>query len=135
MANDHVEMAFVHRQADRPPPGATAVVEERGHGGPTGEALEVGRGCVARAAPEGAHAARPGDTPAVAAWRVRMGTPAAREIYKKRAATAECINALARNRGLQRFTVRGLVKAKAVALLFALAHNLMRAHSLSAATA
>jgi len=81
------------------------------------------------------HAARPGDTPAVAAWRVRMGTPAAREIYKERAATAECINALARNRGLQRFTVRGLVKAKAVALLFALAHNLMRAHSLSAATA
>ena len=34
----------------------------------------------------------------------------------ERAATAECVNALARNRGLQRFLVRGLRKVKAVAL-------------------
>lgn len=79
------------------------------------------------------HAPRDGDTPEVAEWRVRMGTPEARAIYKDRAATAECVNALARNRGLQRFTVRGLVKAKATALLFALAHNMMRASSLAAA--
>ena len=32
----------------------------------------------------------------------------------------------ARNRGLQRLPVRGLDKVKGVALLFALAHNLMR---------
>jgi len=37
----------------------------------------------------------------------------------------ECINAQARNRGLQQLPVRGLPKVKAVALLFALAHNLM----------
>jgi len=80
------------------------------------------------------HAARDGDTPQVAAWRVRMGTPEAQAIYKDRAATAECVNALARNRGFQRFTVRGLLKARAVALLFALAHNMMRAHSLALAT-
>jgi IS5 family transposase len=54
-----------------------------------------------------------------------MDTDEARELYKERAATAECINAQARNRGLQRLPVRGLVKVKAVALLFALAHNLM----------
>ena len=54
-----------------------------------------------------------------------MNTDEARELYKKRAATAECINAQARNRGLQQLPVRGLPKVKAVALLFALAHNLM----------
>ena len=65
------------------------------------------------------------DSPAVGDWRERMNTDEARELYKKRAATAECINAQARNRGLQQLPVRGLPKVKAVALLFALAHNLM----------
>jgi len=72
------------------------------------------------------HLPLPSDSPAVAAWRIRMGTPAAKEIYKDRAATAECVNAIARNRGLQRFGVRGQDKARAVLLWFALAHNLMR---------
>jgi transposase len=81
------------------------------------------------------HVARPGDGPGVGAWRVRMGTEAAKEVYKERAATAECVNALARNRGLQRLLVRGLAKARAVLLWFALAHNLMRAASLRAVLA
>ena len=72
------------------------------------------------------HQPLPDDSPAVAAWRVRMGTAEARELYKDRAATAECVNAIARNRGLQRFGVRGPDKARAIALWFALAHNLMR---------
>lgn len=72
------------------------------------------------------HAPLPGDAPAVAAWRTRMGTEAAKAIYKDRAATAECVNALARNRGLSRFNVRSLDKVKSVLLWFALAHNLMR---------
>jgi len=42
---------------------------------------------------------------------------------------------LARNRGLQRFLVRGLRKVKAVVLLYALAHNLMRAVALRASAA
>ena len=66
------------------------------------------------------------DADAVAAWRRRMGTDEAKVLYKERAATAECVNAIARNRGLQQFGVRGLAKAKAVLLWFALAHNLMR---------
>ena len=53
-----------------------------------------------------------------------MATEEAKERYKERAATAECVNAQARNRGLQRLPVRGLDKVKGVALLFALAHNL-----------
>jgi transposase len=69
---------------------------------------------------------RAGDTAAVAQWRVRMGTPQAQEIYKDRAATAECVNAQMRNHGLQRMPMRGLIKARATALMHALAHNLRR---------
>ncbi len=67
------------------------------------------------------------DSPAVAAWRERMGTATAKAIYRGRAATAECVNAIARNRGLQQFHVRGLTKVRVVTLWYALAHNLMRA--------
>jgi transposase len=74
----------------------------------------------------------PGDSEAVAAWRVRMGTAQAKEVYKERAATAECVNAQARNRGLVQLPVRGRLKVKAVALWFAVAHNLSRAVSLGA---
>jgi transposase len=66
------------------------------------------------------------DSAAVAKWRQRMGTTEARDIYKDRAATAECVNAQARNHGLQRMPMRGLLKARATALLHALAHNLRR---------
>lgn len=72
------------------------------------------------------HQAKPDDSPAVAQWRRRMATDEAKELYKLRAATAECVNAQARNRGLQRLPVRGRAKVRCVALLFALAHNLMR---------
>ena len=77
--------------------------------------------------PPDPHAPRPKDSPAVGAWRQRMGTATAQRIYKLRAATAECINAIARNRGLQQFRVRGLERVRAVVLWFALAHNLLRA--------
>jgi transposase len=72
------------------------------------------------------HARKASDSEAVAAWRERMGTEEAKAIYKERAATAECVNAQARNRGLTRLQVRGLAKVKNVVLLFALAHNVMR---------
>ena len=77
------------------------------------------------------HAAKATDSEAVAAWRVRMGTEQAKTIYRQRAATAECVNAQARNRGLIRLQVRGLAKAKNVVLLFALAHNVMRMFALA----
>ncbi len=72
------------------------------------------------------HEPLPKDSPAVAAWRQRMGTAEAKTIYKERAATAECVNAIARNRGLRQLAVRGLEKAKTVLVWFALAHNVMR---------
>lgn len=67
-----------------------------------------------------------GDTPEVARWRARMGTPEAEAIYRQRSQTAEFPNATCRNRGLRQFNVRGLVKAKAVVLWQALAHNFQR---------
>ena len=70
------------------------------------------------------YAALPGDGPQVREWRTRMGTEPAQEVYRQRASTVECVNAQARNRGLIRLLVRGLRKVKAVALWFALAHNL-----------
>jgi len=70
------------------------------------------------------------DDATIAEWRQRMRTPEAAEIYKERAATIECVNALARNRGLQRFLVRGVERVRAVVLWLALAHNLWRAVTL-----
>ena len=72
------------------------------------------------------HAALPGDPPAIAEWRPRMGSDDAGAIYRQRAATAELVNAQARNRGLLRLLVRGTEKAKAVLLWHALAHNMAR---------
>ncbi len=76
------------------------------------------------------HQPLPGDSAAMAEWRQRMGTPEAKEIYKERASTAECVNAISRNRGLQQFLVRGLEKVRTIVLWFAIAHNLMRAVAL-----
>lgn len=71
-------------------------------------------------------APRPKESPELTEWRTRMGTDEAKRIYRQRASTAECVNALARQRGLHQFLVRGLQKVRAVATLFALAHNLCR---------
>lgn len=76
--------------------------------------------------PTDKHQRKDGDSEAVAQWRARMAGDEAQALYKQRAATAECVNALARNRGLQRVPVRGLRKVRAVAYLYALAHNLLR---------
>ncbi|HSU84258.1 MAG TPA: IS1182 family transposase, partial [Thermoanaerobaculia bacterium] len=70
------------------------------------------------------HEPKATDSEGVAGWRRRMGTEEAKEIYKERAATAECVNALARNRGLRHLMVRGLEKVKSVATWFAITQNM-----------
>jgi transposase len=62
-------------------------------------------------------------------WRSRMGTPAGQEVYGLRK-LIERINANLKNHGFGFLYVRGLIKAKAVALWHALANNLMAAHRL-----
>jgi hypothetical protein len=69
---------------------------------------------------------KPGDAEAILAWKQRMNSAAGQAIYKQRAATSETVNAdLLRHRGLLQLTVRGLGKAKCVALWCALAYNVM----------
>jgi transposase len=70
--------------------------------------------------------ARPDDTPEVAAWRARMETAAAKEVYKERAATAECVNAHLRRFGMRQLLVKGVDKVLSVLLLVAISHDLLR---------
>jgi transposase len=77
------------------------------------------------------YAGKAGDSVEMVAFRVRMGTPEAKDIYKRRAAIAEFPNADCRNRGLTQFRVRGLVKAKAQALWHVLAFNFCRMRKLN----
>ncbi len=73
------------------------------------------------------YAPKKDDSPAVAAWRVRMGTEEAKRIYVERGSLAERTNADLRvHRGLDRLNVRGLSKVKSVVLLAALTFNLLR---------
>lgn len=73
------------------------------------------------------HAPRVDDSEAVAAWRKRMGTENAKQIYKQRAATAETVNADAKkHRGLDNLPVRGTSKVSGTAALFALTYNILR---------
>lgn len=72
------------------------------------------------------------DSQIIAQWRERMGTEEAQQIYRLRPQTAEWVNAQARNRNLWRMPVRGLAKCRTIAVLYALAHNLLQAVALRA---
>jgi hypothetical protein len=75
------------------------------------------------------------DSAAVSAWRTRMGTAAAKEIYKQRAPTSERVNADVRTyRTMDRMLVRGAGKVLCVALWNALALNLMRWFALASSS-
>jgi len=76
------------------------------------------------------YAAKPKESPEMTTYRARMGTAEAKLKYQRRAAVAEFPNADCRNRGLQQFRVRGLVKAKAQTLWHVLAFNLLRMRAL-----
>ena len=59
--------------------------------------------------------------------RAGMEAAAGQDIYRRRK-LIERVNANLKNHGFDVLPVRGLIKAKAVALLHAIAHNLMTAH-------
>jgi transposase len=70
---------------------------------------------------------QPGESAAVIAWRKRMGSKKGKQIYKERAQYSERVNADVRvRRTLDRLLVRGLTKVTNVALINALAYNLLR---------
>jgi hypothetical protein len=68
-------------------------------------------------------APRAKDGPGLAAWRARMASEHGRAVYRERG-LCERIHATMRHHGLNRLTVRGAAKARAVVLWHALAHNL-----------
>ena len=72
------------------------------------------------------YARQPGDSDEMFAFRQRMATEEAKEMYKQRPSIAEFPNAECRNRGLQQFRVRGLNKVRTVALWHAIVFNFMR---------
>ena len=72
------------------------------------------------------YAPKPRDGAAVAEWRQRMGTKAAKQVYKQRSSTIETINGeLKTYRGLVPLLVRGLRKVQCAALWSALAYNIV----------
>lgn len=74
------------------------------------------------------------DSPQVAAWKARMQTDEAKEIYKLRAASIETVNGdLKDHRGLTRFRVRGLDRVQSVLTLVVLTYNLLRAIAIAPA--
>ena len=73
-----------------------------------------------------AYAPRPGDGPGVTAWRRRMATNEAKTIYHQRSSTSETINGDLRAwRGMGQLRVRGLAKARCIALWCALTYNIL----------
>ncbi|MEI8125899.1 MAG: transposase [Parachlamydiaceae bacterium] len=67
---------------------------------------------------------RKSDTPAMKRLRERMSTEESQIIYKNRGSTAEFANAVAKNRGMTEFKVRGIKKVKNMAMLYAVVHNM-----------
>jgi transposase len=77
-----------------------------------------------------AAAPKPGEGEGVIAWRERMSQEANHKIYQQRFG-CERPHADMRNRGLQRFLVRGLNKVKAVALWYVTAYNFLQIRRLA----
>lgn len=73
------------------------------------------------------HARHRHDSDATAAWRARMATDDAKQIYTQRASTIETVNADLRAwRGLQQLPIRGATKVRALAMLYAITFNILR---------
>lgn len=65
------------------------------------------------------------DNQAMSRLRKRMSLEEAQNKYKERSSTAEFVNARSKNLGMREFLVRGLEKVKQVALLYAIANNML----------
>ncbi len=90
------------------------------------EAVEAGGTAVHTPLPKKASAAQigPKDTPGVSDWKTRMATDEGKARYARRINT-EHAHAQMRNHGLLQMPVRGVDKVTSIALLFAVATNLV----------
>lgn len=69
--------------------------------------------------------ARASQDSAIQAWKDNMETERGKQLYRARASLCELTNAQLRQRGLGRLLVRGVQKARCVALLMAISSNLL----------
>ena len=76
------------------------------------------------------HEAKNYESEEIGQWRSRMVEEESKNIYKRRSSTVELVNARLRGYGLYRLCVRGLNKAKSIAKMFAVAHNMVRSIAL-----
>ncbi len=68
-----------------------------------------------------------GAKPELIAWRERMETPEAKEIYRARAGLCELVNAHQKeHHGIRQFLVKGIDKVKCVMLLSAITSNILQ---------
>lgn len=79
-----------------------------------------------------AHEKQKGDSQEYVEYRQRMKEQENIDLCKLRPSVAEFPNAVCRNRGLQQFNVRGIAKAKVIALWHAIAYNFTRMRCLGA---
>lgn len=103
------------------------------------DANHAAHGCIRAATADGVtvlvavpeRSQRPGanadDDPAIVAWRERMETDEAKQLYRARAGLCELSNAhLRSHHGVDQVLVRGVAKVTCVALLGAIASNLLQ---------
>ena len=68
-----------------------------------------------------------GARPELIAWRERMETPEAKEIYRARSGLCELVNAHQKeHHGMSQFLVKGIDKVKCVVLLGAITSNILQ---------
>jgi hypothetical protein len=132
--------AFVYEAASntcRCPAGKTLTYEGREKKGLTTRSRYRARPADCQACPfqshccphsrQGRSIVRSEDAPAVAAFKVKMQTPQAREIYKQRAGVAEFPNAWIKEKiGLRQFRLRGLAKVTLEAVWACLTYNVQQ---------
>jgi transposase len=132
--------AFVYEVASnsyRCPAGKTLAYEGREKKGPTTryryrarpadcQACRFKPQCCPKSR-KGRSLVRSQEAPAVTAFKVKMQTPEAREIYKQRAGIAEFPNAWIKEKiGLRQFRLRGLAKVTLEALWACLTYNIQQ---------
>ena len=120
-------LAEIERRTDQRPTTLLADANHAAHAcirAATADGVTVLVAVPARSQRPGANA---DDDPAIVAWRARMETDEAKQIYRARAGLCELMNAhLRTHHGVDHVLVRGIKKVTCVALLGAIASNLLQ---------
>ena len=115
----------IEKQTDQLPKTLLADANHTGHAG-IEDAAERGVETIIPVPERSRSSGREADrSPAITAWKSRMETPEAKQAYRQRAGLCELTNARMKSFGMERFLVRGIGKVTCVALMTALALNIV----------